>query len=316
MRPGARAAGPAGAWSGRSRGALGAGARRQPTIAGPAWYLRLVGDARFEPGAGAPASVAEAATRPGAAGEATAGASRAHGGRARREEGVAGDPAAVAPEGAAAPAPPDTPAAGPAPGGDRGSFRLRWLEVAAFGVLLAGALVAAALLGTRGEGTRSAAAGFAVFRGPAEPAPEFELPGLDGRRVGLRALRGRVVLVNFWATWCAPCREEMPALDRLARELAPRGLVVLAVNHQEDAEGVRAFVRELGLGLPVLLDAEGTVAERYRVRGLPTTAFVARDGTLVGVAVGYRDWAGVGARAYLDELLGARGAAAGGAPGG
>jgi thiol-disulfide isomerase/thioredoxin len=151
-----------------------------------------------------------------------------------------------------------------------------------------------------------AARGFAVQRpAAAAPAPEVTLADLDGRAVRLGDLLGRVVLVNLWASWCEPCREEMPALARLARDLGPRGLAVVAVNHQESRERALAFVRETGLTLPVLLDPGGLVAARYRTVGLPATYVLDRQGRLVGTVVGYRDWAGAPARAYLHEVLAA-----------
>jgi thiol-disulfide isomerase/thioredoxin len=112
-----------------------------------------------------------------------------------------------------------------------------------------------------------------------------------------------VVFLNFWATWCPPCREEMPAMQALAGALEKQGLVVLAVNYEESAETAEAFVRETGLTLPVLLDGEGAVARRYRVTGLPASFFVDRRGALVGSVLGIRDWQGAAARRYIEGLL-------------
>jgi thiol-disulfide isomerase/thioredoxin len=134
-------------------------------------------------------------------------------------------------------------------------------------------------------------------------AVELELPDLAGRPVRLRDFRGRVVLLNFWATWCAPCRDEMPALQALAQELGPRGLAVVGVNLKEPREKVEAFVQELGLRFPMLLDAEGRAGERYHVYALPTTFVVDRRGNVVGTILGIRDWLGPDARAYLGRLL-------------
>ena len=187
------------------------------------------------------------------------------------------------------------------------SPRRRWVELAVFAALLVSALAAAAFLGTVRDGVgRGSTRPFDVIRAKAvEPAPAFELRDLAGRVVRLDDFRGRVVVLNFWATWCEPCREEMPAMMRLARDLGDRGLVVVAVNVKEGPRAVEAFVRELGLTLPVLLDSTGEVGERYRLRALPTTYFIGRDGTLAGLALGYRDWESAGARAYLAELLAA-----------
>jgi peroxiredoxin len=179
--------------------------------------------------------------------------------------------------------------------------RARLLELSAGVILLGGAIGAAAYWGRAAPAGRAAA--FPVSR-PAEPiaAPDLELPDLAGKPVRLRDLRGRVVLLNFWATWCAPCREEMPALQTLARE-RPRGLTVVGVNFKESAREVEPFVREHGLEFPMLLDAEGRVSERYQVFALPVTFLVDRRGMLVATVLGIRDWVGPDARAYLDQLL-------------
>lgn len=92
-------------------------------------------------------------------------------------------------------------------------------------------------------------------------------------------------------------------MQALGRELADRGLVVLAVNYEESPDRVRRFLRDAGLSLPVLLDAEGAVARQYRVTALPASFFVDRRGTLVGSVLGIRDWRGSAARRYVDELL-------------
>jgi peroxiredoxin len=182
--------------------------------------------------------------------------------------------------------------------------RAQRLELSAGLILLGGAVGAAAYWSRAAPGGRADA--FAVSR-PAETiaAPEFELADLAGRPVRLRDFRGRVVLLNFWATWCAPCREEMPALDTLARELGPRGLAVVGVNFKEPRAKVEAFVQEHGLRFPMLLDVEGRVGERYQVFALPVTFVVDRRGTLVGTVLGIRDWTGPDARAYVGRLLAA-----------
>jgi len=180
--------------------------------------------------------------------------------------------------------------------------RGQMLELSA-GVLLLGAAVAGAAYWGRATPAGRPAA-FPITR-PAEPmAPvEFELVDLAGRTVRLSDLRGRVVLVNFWATWCAPCREEMPALGTLATDLGPRGLAVIAVNYKEAKPAIEAFLREAKLTIPVLLDKDGKVAERYQVYALPATFVVNRRGMVVGMALGSRDWVGPDARDYLGKLL-------------
>jgi peroxiredoxin len=121
-----------------------------------------------------------------------------------------------------------------------------------------------------------------------DPAPAISLDLLRGGKASLGSLQGRPVLINFWATWCAPCRQEMPELAAAWRERQPSGLEVLAVNltDQERLEDVETFVTELALPFPVLLDKRGRVRERYSVAALPTTYFVDSLGVVRGVHPG------------------------------
>lgn len=134
-------------------------------------------------------------------------------------------------------------------------------------------------------------------------APDFRLATPDGRTIALGDLRGRLVFLNFWATWCPPCRVEMPSMERLHREFKDQGLVVLAVDLQESPRQVARFMRDFRLTFPALLDAEAEVAARYGVRGIPTTFLIDRQGRIVGSAVGPRDWAGAEARQLIRTLL-------------
>ena len=144
----------------------------------------------------------------------------------------------------------------------------------------------------------------AVVRYKGEPeAPDFTLPTLEGRTVTLSALRGQVVFLNFWATWCPPCREEMPSIERLHRELRAQGLVVLAVDVDESPERVAKFVKDFRLGFPVLLDAGSHVFSSYGAPGLPTTILIDRKGRVIGGALGPRDWASDAGRALMRTLL-------------
>jgi len=180
--------------------------------------------------------------------------------------------------------------------------RAQLLELTAAVVLLGGVVGGAAYWNRAASVPRSDT--FLVSR-PAEPiaAADLELLDLAGRTVRLRDLRGQVVLLNFWATWCGPCRDEMPALQTLARELGPRGLAVVGVNYKESKREVQTFVQEQKLGFPVLLDGTGQVAERYQVFALPVTVLVDRRGMVAGTVLGVRDWVASDARAYLGKLL-------------
>jgi peroxiredoxin len=135
-------------------------------------------------------------------------------------------------------------------------------------------------------------------------APDFELPDLHGQPHRLSDLRGRVVFLNLWTTWCPPCREEMPAMEALHRRLRARGLVVLAVSQDTNgAEAVAPFVAEMGLSFPVLLDPDGRLSTRYGVTGYPETFIIDRNGNVVHHTIGPADWASDAVLAQFDALL-------------
>jgi peroxiredoxin len=139
--------------------------------------------------------------------------------------------------------------------------------------------------------------------GEAVAAPEFSLSDLAGKKVQLKAFRGRLVFLNFFATWCGPCREEMPGMERLFRTHQEKGFVVVAVNMEESAKTVRPFVEQLKLSFPIALDADGTVARDYGVRALPVSFLVGRDGKIVWRAIGGRDWESAEARTLFARLV-------------
>ncbi|NJO81746.1 MAG: TlpA family protein disulfide reductase [Blastochloris sp.] len=119
-------------------------------------------------------------------------------------------------------------------------------------------------------------------------APAISLETLDGRQVSLAEQRGKVVIVNLWASWCGPCRAEMPALQALYRAEQARGLEIFAVNStmQDSPQAAQAFVAEHGLTFPILLDTEGVVGEDYRLRSLPSTFIVDRQGIIQAIFFG------------------------------
>jgi len=161
-------------------------------------------------------------------------------------------------------------------------------------------LLAGALLGTVGL-----AASQAQRRAwpPGEATPPLVLPQLDGSPWDLADARGRVVLLNFWATWCEPCRTEMPSLERLAARHAADGLRVVAVNYRESAATIRAYVERSGLSLTVLRDADGRAARAWGARMFPTTLLVGRDGRARASVRGEADWDGAPALDWVRELL-------------
>jgi peroxiredoxin len=116
---------------------------------------------------------------------------------------------------------------------------------------------------------------------PQSRAPDFELVTLDGTTARLSDLRGKVVLLNFWATWCPPCKAEMPDQEALYREYGPsQDFLVVGINYEEDAPPVGAFIRERGLTFPVWLDRKGEVAAKLGVRGLPVSFIIDREGLI------------------------------------
>jgi peroxiredoxin len=133
--------------------------------------------------------------------------------------------------------------------------------------------------------------------------PEFNGRMTDGREVSLASLQGKVVLLNFWATWCLECRPEMPALERLHREFSAQGLAVMGINAREGTATIREYAKELGLTFPVILDPSGKINSTYGVIGLPTSFLIAPDGRAVALAVGPREWSGKPARALIEALL-------------
>jgi len=119
-------------------------------------------------------------------------------------------------------------------------------------------------------------------------APDFELKTTSGETVKLSDLRGQAVLVNLWATWCPPCRAEMPTLEKVHDEYKDQGFTILAVNmtYQDDAQAITPFVAEHGLTYPILLDETGEMAKAYQLKSLPSSFFINRDGTINEVVVG------------------------------
>jgi len=148
--------------------------------------------------------------------------------------------------------------------------------------------------------------GYALKQGT--EAPGFRLPSLAGGAMDLASQRGKVVVLNFWATWCPPCVAEMPSLERLHRALSPDGLSVVTVSTDEDDAELRKFVSQHALTLPVLMDPGGRVAgDEYRTTGYPETFLLDRQGRILKHIVGPAEWDSPEMLAELRRLLGTGG---------
>ncbi len=143
------------------------------------------------------------------------------------------------------------------------------------------------LLGLAALAVAGSGAGAAVT--PSGGAPDFTLPSLTGPNLRLQEQRGRVVMINFWATWCGPCRVEMPHLSRLYEKYRGSGFTVLAVNIDEDPNKAASLANQLGMRFPVLLDADKKVSRLYDLSTMPSTILVDRDGRVRYVHRGYHD---------------------------
>ena len=117
-------------------------------------------------------------------------------------------------------------------------------------------------------------------------APDFKLENLDGQSVSLSDFRGKPVLINFWASWCGPCRAEMPYIQQIYEEWSDKGLEVLAIDIGESSSKVKEFLQSQGLSIPVLLDTEKNVAQEYNITGIPTTFFIDKDGIIQEKVIG------------------------------
>ena len=134
-------------------------------------------------------------------------------------------------------------------------------------------------------------------------APTFTLNDLSGTSVTLESYRDSIVLLNFWATWCGPCRFEMPSMQALYDDLKDEGLAMVAVNLQETPEQVRPFIEGMKLSFDILLDRRGEVGREYGTRALPTSFLIGKDGTIITRVIGGRDWNTPEIKAVLRTLL-------------
>lgn len=134
------------------------------------------------------------------------------------------------------------------------------------------------------------------------PAPDFILKDIDGNTHTLKSYRGKVVILNFWATWCPPCRDELPSMERAYQKLKDKGVVLLGIDVGEDSDTIFTFTADYPVNFPLLMDMDSTVIKSYPVVGLPTTYVIDRQGRLVYRAIGTRQWDAVNILKILTDL--------------
>ena len=150
----------------------------------------------------------------------------------------------------------------------------------------------------------------AGFPGPIDPpkgirhyeigtAPDFRLADMDGESFDLTSARGKWVFLHFWASWCGPCRKEMPAIQRMSNKLDSGELEIVMVNTAENEDTIFSFLGEIGMEMNSLMDADGLVTEKYKPRGLPTTILIDPEGKVQYQAIGGREWHD---KIYIDFL--------------
>jgi thiol-disulfide isomerase/thioredoxin len=157
-------------------------------------------------------------------------------------------------------------------------------------------------------GALLAAASFVASAGELKPweggaTPPLAVEDLNGRTHSLGEYKGKVVLVNFWATWCEPCRAEMPSIDRLKSSLTGKPFEVLAVNMAEPLSRIEKYSASVPLGFPLLRDRDGSASKAWRAKLLPASYLIGRDGRIRYVAFGELDWSSAAVRARVGELL-------------
>ena len=137
----------------------------------------------------------------------------------------------------------------------------------------------------------------------AGPAPDFTLKSNSGKNIKLSELRGQVVMINFWASWCGPCRQEMPLLDQLYQRYQPMGFTLLGVNVEEDSSAADKILKEIPVSFPVLYDNKSKVSESYQVQAMPSTFLIDRDGKLRYLHKGYRPGTEEDYQKQIRELI-------------
>jgi peroxiredoxin len=142
-----------------------------------------------------------------------------------------------------------------------------------------------------------------IAKSGGQMADDFTLETTEGKQVSLSDYRGKIVFLNFWATWCPPCRREMPAMEKLYQKFKDQDFVMLAVDLQEKLEKVIKFMRDNKLNFPVLIDSEGKAGSKYGIRSIPTTFLVDKHGKIIGRAIGGREWSNEEMFKLIEALL-------------
>ena len=155
--------------------------------------------------------------------------------------------------------------------------------------------------GTPWYAARLAALGFQVYSTP-RPAQDFVATGLDGSKTALSSLKGKIVLLNFWATWCPPCKAEMPSIEALWKATKGKAFTVLALSDGESPSDVSAFIRKNGYTYPIFVDPAGSVSRRYGVQGIPTTYVIDKKGMVLARVIGGIEYGTPEALSIFAEL--------------
>jgi thiol-disulfide isomerase/thioredoxin len=136
-----------------------------------------------------------------------------------------------------------------------------------------------------------------------QATPPLDLPGYEAPRWNLKEAQGKLVLLNFWATWCEPCRSEMPTLELLATRFEKQGLIIVAVNQRETDAAIKRFMDVMPISLPIVRDSDGATSRAFGVRAFPTSVLVGRDGRALFSVIGEMDWNGPEARQWISTAL-------------
>lgn len=147
------------------------------------------------------------------------------------------------------------------------------------------------------------AAGLLAVNAIADPAPDFTLQSSTGENVRLAEQRGQVVMLNFWASWCGPCRKEMPLLDEMSKRYSAAGFVLYGVNVEEDNTDAKKLIKELGVTFPILYDTESKASSLYNVDAMPTTVVIDKKGEIRFVNRGYKAGDEAKYREQIRELI-------------